>query len=169
MSIRYFIPLLLLLVLTVACNQQPAPTTIQEDTLPSTEDRSSEAFDASLAEELRADDYGMSQYVMAFLKKGPNRQQDSLEALKLQQAHLENIGRLANEGKLLLAGPMMDDGDIRGIYIFDVTTIEEAKKLTETDPAIQQGRLVMELHPWYGSAAVRKINEIHNQIAKINI
>jgi uncharacterized protein YciI len=123
-------------------------------------------FDAELAEKLGADDYGMNRYVFAFLKAGPNRDQDSLTAAKLQQAHLANIGRLAQEGKLVLAGPFLDEGDIRGIYIFAVETVEEATNLTETDPAVQAGRLTMELHPWYGSAGLKQVNEIHKKLAK---
>lgn len=126
-------------------------------------------FDAELAKKLNADNYGMKTYVMAFLKRGPNRSQDSITAANLQRSHLENITKLANAGKLVLAGPFLDTGDLRGIYIFDVATIEEAKKLTETDPAIQQGSLVMELKLWYGSAALLQINEIHKKIAKIEI
>jgi len=125
-------------------------------------------YDAQLAEELGADENGMKQYVMAFLKAGPNRDQDSLTAVNLQKAHLENIRKMSNEGTLIVAGPFLDDGDIRGIYIFNVATVEEARALTETDPAIQAGRLEMELHPWYGSAAMMKINEIHSQVAKEN-
>lgn len=125
------------------------------------------SYNQELAEALGADEYGMKKYVMAFLKAGPVRNQDSAAAVKLQQAHMSNIQRLANEGKLIVAGPFLDGKDIRGIYIFDVASVEEAKKLTETDPAIQAGRLVMELHPWYGSAALLKVNEIHEQVAKI--
>ena len=60
----------------------------------------------------------------------------------------------------------MDRGDIRGIYIFDVDSIEKARELTATDPAIQAGRLEMELHLWYGSAALRRVNAIHERIAR---
>ena len=120
--------------------------------------------DTALAKELGADDYGMKQYVMAFLKAGPNRSRSPEEAAKLQKAHMDNIGRMAREGKLVLAGPFLDEGEIRGIYIFNVTTLEEAKKLTATDPAIQAGSLYMELHPWYGSAALMKVNEIHEKL-----
>jgi uncharacterized protein YciI len=126
------------------------------------------AFDEQLSEELGADNYGMKQYVMAFLKAGPNRSIDEAEAMEIQRAHLNNIRRMAEEGDLVLAGPFMDGGDIRGIYIFNVTTVEEAKALTETDPAIRAGRLEMELHPWYGSAALMKVNEIHASISKEN-
>jgi len=121
-------------------------------------------FDPELAQKLGADEYGMKHYVMAFLKSGPNRNQDAAEAQALQKAHMDNIHRLANEGKLVLAGPFMDKGELRGIYVFDVTTIEEAQKLTETDPAVKAGRLVMELHPWYGSAALMQVNATHNNL-----
>tara|TARA_R110001583_G_scaffold24869_5_gene90477 strand:- start:3670 stop:3873 length:204 start_codon:yes stop_codon:yes gene_type:complete len=55
--------------------------------------------------------------------------------------------RVVKERTSVLVGPFFDDGDIRGINIFNVTTIEEAEKLTESDPAIKAGRLIMELHP----------------------
>jgi len=122
-----------------------------------------------LAKQLGADAYGMKQYVMAFLKAGPNRDRDSATAARLQRAHLDNIFRLADEGKLVLAGPFLDKGVIRGIYVFNVTTVEEAAELTSTDPAIQAGSLVMELHPWYGSAGLMQINEISKRIEKEQI
>ncbi len=124
------------------------------------------AYDAALAERLGADEYGMRNYVLALLKAGPNRNQDSLAAARLQQAHLENIQKLGEEGKLVLAGPFMDDAEIRGIYIFDTASIEEAQAWTETDPAIRAGRLAMELHPWYGSAALKMVNRMHETVAK---
>lgn len=162
--IQVFGGLLLLLVAILSCDSPPpAPT-------PSSENNTAiSGFDANLAQEVGADQYGMRQYVMAFLKRGPNRDRDSLETAQLQRAHLDNIGRLAEEGKLSLAGPFMDDGDIRGIYIFNVKTVEEARALTETDPAIQAGSLIMELHPWYGSAALMKVNELHLKVSKTPI
>lgn len=123
-------------------------------------------YDSLLAQELGADDYGMRRYVMAFLKRGPNRSQDSVEAAAMQRAHMDNINRMAEEGQLLLAGPFFDDGPLRGIYIFDVETVEEARALTETDPAIEGGRLEMELHPWYGPAALMKVKEISERVAR---
>ncbi len=125
-------------------------------------------YDAQLAEKLGADAYGMRSYVMAFLKAGPNREQDDETAEKLQRAHLDNIQKLAGEGKIALAGPFLDDGELRGIYIFNVTSVEEARALTATDPAIKAGRLEMELHPWYGSAAVQMVNQWHGRIAQKN-
>jgi uncharacterized protein YciI len=124
------------------------------------------AFDSVLAKELGADDYGMKVYVMAFLKSGPNRSHDSATAANIQRAHLDNITRMAEEGKLVFAGPFMDNFDVKGIYIFDVETIEEARELTATDPAVQSGRLEMELHPFYGSAALKMVNELGKKVAK---
>ena len=122
------------------------------------------SYDSVLAKTYGADDYGMKTYVMAFLKRGPNRDLDSVEAMALQMSHLENIKRLAEEGKLALAGPFLDDGEIRGIYIFNVDNLEEAEKLTNSDPAIQAGSLVMELKEWYGSAALVGINDTHQRL-----
>ncbi|MFT3747012.1 MAG: YciI family protein [Agriterribacter sp.] len=126
-------------------------------------------YDAALAQKLGADDYGMKKYVMAFLKSGSVQLQDSAKQTELQIAHLKNIGKLAKEGKLVVAGPFMDDQPVRGIYIFNVTTIEEAKKLTETDPAIKAGVLEMELRPWYGSAALMETVNIHKRLEKKSI
>jgi uncharacterized protein YciI len=124
------------------------------------------AYDSLLAKKLGADDYGMKHYVMALLKKGPNRSQDSTTVANIQAGHMKNIGRMADEGKLVVAGPFEDDWDVRGIYIFNVATVEEAQKLTATDPAIVAGRLVMELHPFYCSAALMQVNDVHNRIQK---
>lgn len=126
-------------------------------------------YDSAMAVKLGADEYGMKSYVLAFLKVGPNRNQDSMRTAQLMRKHLDNIKRMADEGKLAIAGPFLDDGDIRGIYIFNVTSIEEARALTESDPAIKEGRLVMELHPWYGSAALMTVSDLHKKIEKKKI
>jgi uncharacterized protein len=128
--------------------------------------RAQSVYDAKLAARLKADDIGMRTYVMALLKAGPNRDRSREEAQRLQAAHRANINRLAAEGKLVLAGPFADDGVLRGIYVFDVPTVAEAEALTRTDPAIQAGQLVMELHPWYGTAALLMVNEIHATLEK---
>ena len=123
-------------------------------------------YDAALAARLKADDNGMKTYVMALLKAGPNRNRPREEAQKLQAAHRANINRLAAAGKLVLAGPFADDGELRGIYVFDVATVAEAEALTKTDPAIQAGQLVMELHPWYATAGLMTIPELHSRLEK---
>lgn len=126
------------------------------------------AYDSALAARLGADEYGMRPYVVALLTAGPNRDVDSATAAELQRAHLENVFRMADEGSLLLQGPFLDDGTLRGFYIFNVTTVEEARALTETDPAIQHGWLAMELRPWYGYAALQEVYDIHRQVRQRN-
>ena len=126
------------------------------------------AFDSALAARLGADQYGMRSYVVAFLKAGPTRDLDSATAAGLQRAHLDNLVRLADEGSLLLQGPFLDGGPLRGFYIFDATSIEQARELTETDPAIERGFLEMELRPWYGSAALAEVYGIHRRIRREN-
>jgi uncharacterized protein YciI len=125
-------------------------------------------YDAALAKKLGADDYGMHKYVMAFLKTGPTKIADKTKMAELQKAHLRNITKLADEGKLVMAGPFMDEGAIEGIFVFDVTTVAEAKALTETDPAIKAGTLIMELRPFYCSAALMEVAKNHKKLAKKN-
>lgn len=126
-------------------------------------------YDSIRAKKYGADAYGMKKYVMAFLKRGDNQSLDSLQAMKLQQEHLKNIDKMAEEGKLVLAGPFFGKDDLRGIYIFNVSSIKEAEELTNTDPAIKAGVLKMELKEWYGSAALMEVNEIHNTLSKQSI
>lgn len=126
-------------------------------------------YDSALAAELGADEYGMTRYVVAFLRSGPARDLDSATAAELQRAHLDNIKRMAEEKSLLVAGPFLDDGDLRGIYIFDVESVDEARALTETDPAIQRGWLEMELHPWYGPAAMRALYDLNLRVQREKI
>ncbi len=123
-------------------------------------------FNAELAAKLGADEIGMKSYVIAFLKAGPVKLTDSLQREELFKAHLKNITRMSEEGKLILAGPFTDDEPLRGIYIFDVATVEEARQLASTDPAVKAGTLILELHPWYGSAALKEIPNLHKQIQK---
>ena len=156
--------LFLICLLISACNEKKENSTNAKQ-----EDTEAIVFDSLRAAKAGADAYGMKQYVMALLKRGPNRDRSKEETDKLQRAHLDNIGKLAEEGKLVLAGPFITEGDLRGIYIFDVKTEEEARVLVKTDPAIQAGSLVMELIPWYGSAALMEVGEIHKKIAKEKI
>lgn len=124
-------------------------------------------YDAALAEKLGADELGMRKYVMALLLRGDRVSEYSPEQRQeIQAGHMANIGKMAEMGKLVLAGPFFGNEELRGIYIFDVQSIEEAKALTEADPAIQAGVLKMDLKEWYGSAALMMVNEIHAKVAK---
>jgi|SRR6185436_3438484 len=86
---------------------------------------------------------------LALLTRGPKWTPEKTPATEeLQKAHLANIVRLADMKKLVVAGPFGDNGTLRGIFVFKVASIDEARALTETDPAVQAGRLAIDLHPW---------------------
>ena len=127
-------------------------------------------FDEKLAKSLNADEYGMKKYVFCLLKSGTNTTASKEEINKLFEGHMANISKLAKEGKLVVAGPFMkNDRNYRGIYIFNVETIEEAQALIATDPAIQAKLLEAELTPWYATAALQETLKIHEKIAQKKI
>ena len=94
----------------------------------------------------------MTTYQVAFYRKGPDWVPSTTDAhKKLQAEHLAHIGKMADTGKLILAGPFGDNSDLRGMLIFRVDSAEEAKALAEQDPAVKAGRLVLEWHPWFAA------------------
>lgn len=85
----------------------------------------------------------------AFLTRGEKWTPEKTPATEeIQKGHMANINRLAQMKKLIAAGPFGDDGQLRGIFVFRVGSLDEAKALTATDPAVQAGRLAMDIHPW---------------------
>jgi uncharacterized protein YciI len=99
--------------------------------------------------------YEMTTYYVALLYRGPNwSAEETPERQRIMQGHLANIGRLAEEGKLILAGPFQDGTDLAGLFVFQVASLEEAKALCDTDPAVQARRLRVELHPWYSAKGI---------------
>ena len=98
------------------------------------------------------EDYEMTTYQVAFYRKGPAWTPGGTPELqKLQSEHMAHIVKMADTGKLLVAGPFSDNGDLRGMLIFRVDTPEEAKTLAEQDPAVKAGRLILEWHPWFAA------------------
>ena len=90
------------------------------------------------------------QYILLLLKRGSNRGENEEEIEKIQMGHLHHLFKLKAEGKLVLAGPVDTDVDLRGIGIFNLTDMEQVKKLVEEDPAVKSGRLTYEIYPWFG-------------------
>lgn len=89
------------------------------------------------------------QMYFAFLTRGEKWTPEQTPATEeIQKGHMANINRLAEMKKLIAAGPFGDDGRLRGIFVFRVGSLDEAKALTASDPAVQAGRLAMEIHPW---------------------
>ena len=91
----------------------------------------------------------MQQYFMAFLKKGPIRGQNEEEAKELQKEHLAHLGKMYELGYADISGPFGDDGDIRGVTVYNVPTLKMADSLANSDPMVKAGRLEIEIHPWW--------------------
>ena len=110
----------------------------------------------AVAEEPPAPKYEMTTYVVGLLYRGPKWTRESTaETQKIQEGHMANIRKMAAAGKLAVAGPFADDGDLRGIFIFQNTTLDEARALADQDPAIQAGRLRLDLHPWFAAKGLK--------------
>jgi uncharacterized protein YciI len=122
-------------------------------------------YDAALAKRLGADEHGMRRYVLVILKTGPKRMPEGKERDAMFAGHFANIARLAKEGKLAVAGPFSaDPAGWRGLFVFAVDDVDEARRLTETDPVIRNGEMVAEYHSWYGSAATMMVAELHEKL-----
>ncbi len=112
--------------------------------------------------------FDLETYQLGFLRKGPTSGTGTKEeAEKIQAGHMANIGKMAEAGKLIAAGPMMDDGDLRGIFLFKAS-MDEARALAAEDPAIKAGRLRMEIFTWMGPKGIgAKLNEEYKKNPKI--
>lgn len=139
----------LALAMAPAAAQQPAP-----------------AYDAELAARAGADERGMRGYVLVVLKSGPTRVPDGPERNEMFRGHFANMKRLSDEGKLVLAGPFDGVDGWRGLFVFAVKDIEEARQLAATDPVLVKGEMVAEYHQYYGSAALMLVPELHHKLAK---
>lgn len=169
---KYTASLLLFLLILTSC----AISTKGQDGQPGTpgtsasENLVSEKFNQKLTDSLGADQYGMKPYVIVMLKTGEKTIEDKEELNGYFRGHMENIQRLAKEGKLTLAGPFStkNEREYRGMFIFNVKTKEEAETLVKTDPAVIAGVFDYEIFPWYGSAALPMFLKYHEQISKEN-
>lgn len=126
-------------------------------------------YDKTLSEKLGGDDYGMKSYFLVILKTGTNTTTDKELIAESFIGHMNNINRLVEEGKLIVAGPLgKNDNKYRGIFILNnLKTIEEAKELLQTDLAIKNGILDYEIFTWYGSAALPEYLPLSDKIWKI--
>ncbi len=133
--------------------------------------QASEKFDQKLADSLGADQYGMKNYFLVILKTGESDSKitDKAKRSELFKAHMTNIQKMADEGKLAVAGPFGNNkNQYRGIFILNVKTEEEAKKLLENDPTIKEKIFSADILPWYGSAALPMYLPYHEKISKEN-
>lgn len=123
-------------------------------------------YDAALAKSLGANDMGMRNYVLVLLKTGPNKMPDGPARTAMFEGHAASIGRLAAEKKLVVAGPLDRVDGMRGLFIFAVDSIDEARLLVATDPVIIHGEMIAQYHKFFSSAALMAVGDIHNKIQK---
>jgi len=91
----------------------------------------------------------MIEYQLAFLLAGPSRKGDTdPETQRIQDGHMAHIRKMADTGQLVAAGPFLEEHTLRGIFVLKLSSLDEAKAVAAQDPAVQAGRLVLDLHPW---------------------
>jgi|SRR5829696_4841394 len=86
--------------------------------------------------------------VFGFLVRGAASAQDTAAVDALQKAHLEYMDALHKQGKLVMAGPFRDHAAARGVVVYRVKDVPEAKALAAEDPMVKAGRLTLEAYPW---------------------
>ena len=125
-------------------------------------------YDSTLAARLGADDYGMKNYVLVMLKTGSNKTASKAFIDSCFEGHMKNINRLVEINKLVVAGPFgKNEQSYRGLFIFDVKTMDEAKALLQTDPAVHAKLLDADLFEWYGSAALPEYLPAAEKVTKV--
>jgi uncharacterized protein YciI len=157
---KYVLSLLVLFVL-ISCKQEQNDVIKEEQIVEVVKEKSIREINDELikkgyktfdfVDETTKDTMLMQQYFIAFLKRGPNRSQNKAESDSLQALHMEHLGRMYEEGYADISGPFGDDGDIRGITIYNTPTLEIADSLANMDPMVKSGRLVIEIHPWWAA------------------
>lgn len=150
--------LLLCILIVFACKEVEKPEPIIEAEEPKKSmaaikkeltDKGFQIFD--YVDEKTKDTVIMQQYFIAFLKRGPERSQNKSATDSLQALHMAHLGRMYEAGYADISGPFGDDGDIRGITIYNVPTLQMADSLANLDPSVQAGRLQIEVHPWWAA------------------
>jgi len=128
--------------------QEPAVHSVRErrDAL---ESRGFQTFE--YIDEAGKDTVLMQQYFIVFLKRGTVHSATKTEMDSLQARHLAHLKRMYEEGYADISGPFGDDGDIRGITIYNTPTQAMADSLAHLDPMVQTGRLQIEVHPWWAA------------------
>ncbi|SIS97698.1 Uncharacterized conserved protein YciI, contains a putative active-site phosphohistidine [Chryseobacterium ureilyticum] len=127
-------------------------------------------FNQELATSLGADQYGMKAYTIVMLTTGSAKIEDKAQMGILMKGHMTNIGKLADEGKIIVAGPFLEKNkeNYRGMFIFNTKSKEEAEQWVKTDPAVQAGVFSYEIFPWYGSAALPLYLKHHDEVTQEN-
>lgn len=83
-------------------------------------------------------------YTLVLLKDGPNRDMPDRDAIVWEHGRRNHALRL--DGVLSIVCPVLDDGDLRGMGIFNADR-EETERILDADPGVEAGVFVYEMHP----------------------
>jgi uncharacterized protein YciI len=101
-----------------------------------------------------------SEYVFVLLKTGPKSSEHTeAERNEIFRGHMANMKRLADAKQLIVAGPFGQGGHDaadRGLFVFDVPTLEAAQALVATDPGVQSGEFRPVLWPMRSSSTLHQ-------------
>lgn len=95
--------------------------------------------------------FEFEQFQLVLLKRAPNAPKVSdEEAKELQKKHIGHLEAMHTAGHMVIAGPLSEQPDptLRGVCLYRVASVAEAKRLAEQDPAVKAGRLVVEAMTW---------------------
>ena len=108
----------------------------------------------------------MTTYYVAFLRRSPTWTAGGAGAEELMKGHMANMQRLAKEGKLVLAGPFLEQtgpGSLAGLFFLRAGSLAEAQELVDTDPAVQAGRFTREIVPWLGPKVLARLPQMFDE------
>lgn len=155
--------LVTVLVLTLLAT---ASAFAQTPAAPAAAPQPASSYDAALAARVGADERGMRSYVFVLLRSSQTPVPKGPERDEMFKGHFANMTRLADEGKLVMAGPLDGVDGWRGLFIFATTDLDEARRLVSTDPVIVKGEMVAEYHSHYATAALMLLNGLHKTIQR---
>jgi uncharacterized protein len=80
--------------------------------------------------------------------RAPGYDEETLE--RIQRDHLAFYAAMREAGHVVTNGPVHDQPDeaLRGIAIFATESLDRARELASTDPAVQAGRLEVQAMSW---------------------
>jgi uncharacterized protein len=76
---------------------------------------------------------------------------DDATAELFQRQHLGHFATMKEAGYMKVAGPLdnQPDENWRGVCLYQVGSLAEARRLAESDPAVRAGRFVVDVMNWY--------------------
>jgi len=117
------------------------------------------ASHVGVAQEKPEPESKLVRFYMALLKKGPKwSTEQTKETAELHEQHIAYLTSLLESGQAIISGPIAEDGDLRGIVILRAPSLEDAKLLARDDPTVEDGHLIVEVHPWWAEDVMKKPN-----------